>query len=320
MKDLSRVRLHWNTNYASSYTIQSSPDGTNWAGIYSTNSGVGGVEDLLVSGRGRFVRVYGTTQGLPGNGYSLSEFEVYSQPQLPFGNAIHQLPGRVEAENYDTGGESVAYGNTTVGNPGGAYRSDDVGIEATTDTGGGYDVGYLNNGEWLEYTVNVPDPEAVYSISMRVASLSGGGQLRVRLDGTVLGTIQIPGTGGWQNWQTVTLPNVPLSGGTGSRALRLEVLNSGFNINWIELDRVQVCGTNNIALNQPATSSSVQSSSYPASAAVDGDLTTRWSSAFSDPQWITVDLGSVQRHHPRQNGLIAGKRLRRKLQHPIVPG
>ena len=294
MKDLSRVRLHWNTNYASSYTIQMSPDGTNWTGIYSTNSGVGGVEDHLVSGRGRFVRVYGTTQGLPGNGYSLSEFEVYSQPQQPFGGSVHLLPGRVEAENYDTGGESVAYYNTTVGNPGGAYRSDDVGIEATTDTGGGYDVGYLNNGEWLEYTVNLPDPEAVYSINVRVASLPGGGQLRVRLDGTVLGTIQIPSTGGWQNWQTVTLPNVPLPGGAGSKALRLEVLNSGFNINWIELDRVQVCGANNIALNQPATASSVQSSSYPASAAVDGDLTTRWSSAFSDPQWITVDLGSVQ--------------------------
>jgi beta-glucosidase len=294
MKDLSRVRLQWNTNFASSYTIQISPDGTNWNGIYSTSSGLGGVEDILVSGRGRYVRVYATTQASPGNGYSLSEFEVYSQPQQPFGNAVHTLPGRVEAENYDTGGESVAYYNTTVGNPGGAYRSDDVGIEATTDTGGGYDVSYINSGEWLEYTVNVPDPEAIYSVSVRVASLSGGGKLRVRLDGTALGTIQIPGTGGSQNWQTLTLPNVPIPGGTGSKALRLEALNNGFNINWIELDRVKVCGINNIALNQPATASSVQSSSYPAAAANDGDLTTRWSSAYSDPQWITMDLGSVQ--------------------------
>ena len=106
----------------------------------------------------------------------------------------------------------MAYHNTTVGNPGGAYRSDDVGIEATTDTGGGYDVGYLNSGEWLEYTVNVPDSEAIYSISVRAASLSGGGQLRVRLDGTVLGTIQIPSTGGWQNWQTFTLPKCSACG------------------------------------------------------------------------------------------------------------
>jgi beta-glucosidase len=294
MKDLSRIRLQWNTNFASSYTLQISPDATNWTSIYNTNTGAGGVEDILVSARGRYVRVYATAQAVPGTGYSLSELEVYSQPQRPFGGAIHNLPGRIEAENYDTGGESVAYYNTTVGNPGGAYRSDDVGIESTTDTGGGYDVGYLNSGEWLEYTVNVPDPEAIYSISVRVASPSGGGQLRVRLDGTVLGTIQIPNTGGWQNWQTVTLPNVPLAGGTGSKALRLEVLNAEFNVNWIELDRVQVCGLNNIALNQPVTVSSAQSSSYPANAAVDGDPTTRWSSASSDPQWITVDLGSMQ--------------------------
>jgi F5/8 type C domain/Fibronectin type III domain len=53
-----------------------------------------------------------------------------------------------------------------------------------------------------------------------------------------------------------------------------------------------VGGTGNLALNQPATASSLQSASYPASAAVDGSLSTRWSSAFSDPQWLEVDLGA----------------------------
>jgi beta-glucosidase len=47
-----------------------------------------------------------------------------------------------------------------------------------------------------------------------------------------------------------------------------------------------------LAAGQPAVASSVESSSYPASNAVDGNLSTRWSSAFSDPQWIYVDLGS----------------------------
>jgi hypothetical protein len=54
------------------------------------------------------------------------------------------------------------------------------------------------------------------------------------------------------------------------------------------------CGTTNVALNQPATASSEQSASFPASDAVDGNLGTRWSSAFSDPQWLEVDLGSTQ--------------------------
>jgi hypothetical protein len=54
------------------------------------------------------------------------------------------------------------------------------------------------------------------------------------------------------------------------------------------------CGTTNIALNQPATSSSNEAPGTLASYAVDGNLGSRWSSAFSDPQWLQVDLGSTQ--------------------------
>ncbi len=54
------------------------------------------------------------------------------------------------------------------------------------------------------------------------------------------------------------------------------------------------CGTTNVALNQTATASSTESGAYPASDAVDGNTGTRWSSAFSDPQWLEVDLGSSQ--------------------------
>ncbi len=54
------------------------------------------------------------------------------------------------------------------------------------------------------------------------------------------------------------------------------------------------CGTTNVALNQPATASSLESAGTPASAAVDGNTGTRWSSAFSDPQWLQVDLGSTR--------------------------
>jgi F5/8 type C domain/Putative Ig domain len=54
------------------------------------------------------------------------------------------------------------------------------------------------------------------------------------------------------------------------------------------------CGTTNLALNHPATASSLENATFPASNAVDGNLSTRWSSAFSDPQWLQVDLGSTQ--------------------------
>ena len=56
----------------------------------------------------------------------------------------------------------------------------------------------------------------------------------------------------------------------------------------------RVCGTANVALNQPTTASSLENASFTAAAATDGNLGTRWSSAFSDPQWLDVDLGSTK--------------------------
>jgi len=53
------------------------------------------------------------------------------------------------------------------------------------------------------------------------------------------------------------------------------------------------CGTANAALGKPATASSLENASFPASNAVDGNTGTRWSSAFSDPQWLEVDLGAT---------------------------
>ncbi|MET9271987.1 discoidin domain-containing protein [Kribbella sp. NPDC003557] len=54
----------------------------------------------------------------------------------------------------------------------------------------------------------------------------------------------------------------------------------------------QACGTGNVAVNRPATASSTENAGLPASAAVDGNPATRWGSAFSDPQWLQIDLGS----------------------------
>ncbi len=58
------------------------------------------------------------------------------------------LPGRIEAEDYDAGGEGVAYHDTTPGNEGGVYRLDDVDIEPLTGSKG-YNVGWIRPGEWL---------------------------------------------------------------------------------------------------------------------------------------------------------------------------
>lgn len=54
------------------------------------------------------------------------------------------------------------------------------------------------------------------------------------------------------------------------------------------------CGTSNAALNRPASASSIENAGTPAAGAFDGNAGTRWASAFADPQWVQVDLGSSQ--------------------------
>jgi beta-glucanase (GH16 family) len=73
---INRVSLNWETAYGRAYQIQTSPDARTWTTIYSTTSGTGGVQNLTVSGSGRYVRVYGTQRATQW-GYSLWELGVY---------------------------------------------------------------------------------------------------------------------------------------------------------------------------------------------------------------------------------------------------
>jgi beta-glucanase (GH16 family) len=78
---LSRVVLNWSDSYARNYQIQVSDDTSTWTTIYSTTNGDRGMNNITVSGTGRFVRLYGTERALLNGytyGYSLHEFEVYN--------------------------------------------------------------------------------------------------------------------------------------------------------------------------------------------------------------------------------------------------
>ncbi|MGZ6439699.1 MAG: discoidin domain-containing protein [Pseudobdellovibrionaceae bacterium] len=77
-KQIKRVVLNWEIAYGKTYMIQVSNDGVSWKTIYSTTNGTGGIEDLAVSGTGRYVRMYGTARGTVW-GYSLYEMSVYGQ-------------------------------------------------------------------------------------------------------------------------------------------------------------------------------------------------------------------------------------------------
>jgi hypothetical protein len=182
----------------------------------------------------------GSSTGMTGNFNWISAVltgssVVESTPYL--GSAV-SLPGTVQAENYDKGGEGVAYHDTTSGNSGGVYRSDRVDLQTASDSGGGYKVKTAVAGEWLNYAVNVVT-SGIYSISVRAASGGGGGRFHLEVDGSdVTGPLTVPNTGGWQAWTTVTKTGVALE--AGLRVLRLVLDTNGTtgmtgNFNWIRV-------------------------------------------------------------------------------------
>ncbi|MDO8683460.1 MAG: carbohydrate-binding protein, partial [Armatimonadota bacterium] len=157
--------------------------------------------------------------------------------QTPYAGVI-AIPGVVQAENYDNGGEGIAYHDTTAGNSGGVYRTNDVDIEACSDTGGGYDINSLQTGEWLAYTVNVASTGG-YDIKMRVAATGAGGSFRVEMNGAdITGTRGINATGGSQTWANVIVSNVNLS--AGQQILRVVAVSGGWSLNYVDIPTTSV--------------------------------------------------------------------------------
>ena len=139
----------------------------------------------------------------------------------------HDL-AQVAAEDFDTGGEGVAYHDTSDGNKGGAYRDTDVDIQQTEDSSGDYNVGWIREGEWWEYTVDVPS-DGDYDLSVRLAGKNDT-SLDVAVDDSRVATVDVPDTGGWQDWTTVEAGTVTLTAGT--HTVRLTANGKDFNINW----------------------------------------------------------------------------------------
>ncbi|MEU7457104.1 discoidin domain-containing protein [Streptosporangium roseum] len=101
------------------------------------------------------------------------------------------------------------------------------------------------------------------------------------------------GDGGTDTWDVtgsgryVRMLGVTRATGYGYSLWEFQVFGTGSGTG-------EQCGTANAALNRPSAASSAENGGTPAKNAFDGDNGTRWSSAASDPQWVRVDLGSVQ--------------------------
>src|SRR6185369_1794677 len=240
-------------------------DAFNWTTIRTVFGGRGGVDDLVgLSGAGRYVRIHGTQRGTEW-GYSLWELEVYGNPTAPPPPDIARHKPVVTSSDFS-------------GQYAGSFAVD--GDFSTRWSSAFSDPQWIYVDLGARYTVNRVrlSWEAAYGADFQVqvsddavswTTLVGfGNNNRLTNDIGVLGVgryVRMYGTRRGTEW--------------------------GYSLLAFEVYGDPAPRSPDRALNRPAVSSSDFSSSYAAAFAVDGDPSTRWSSQFSDPQWIYVDLG-----------------------------
>jgi endoglucanase len=192
----------------------------NWQTVSASVSLAAGTQSL---------RVYATS-----NGWNLNWIEFAQGTTATSGTGSSSGTVHVEAENWN--------------------NMSGVATENTTDVGGGKDVGWIDNGDWMDYNVSVSGA-GTYTINLRLATPYTGSQLQIKdASGGVLATVNVPTTGGFQNWQTVSA-SIGLQ--AGSQTIRIQsTASAGFNINWLEI----VAGSSATLTAQSTTTAEVLSS------------------------------------------------------------
>ena len=152
----------------------------------------------------------------------------FAEVQAPFFQA-HQVPGVIEAEAFDVGGSTFAYHDTTSGNSfgdGAGHRNTDVDLVELD--AGNYKVGFIAEGEWLEYTTDLE--AGTYRVDFLASSnRAAGGDVELVIDGVSYGTADISSTGSWSNFQVFSLNGVTIANDSTS-VIRLNMGGDGFDL------------------------------------------------------------------------------------------
>ncbi len=142
---------------------------------------------------------------------AFSEFVVENKLPMP---TWHPIPEKIEAEDY-----VLQFG---------------TGTETTSDTGGGLNVGWTETGDWMIYAIDNTSEEEQFEIKFRLAAESTGSFFTYHIDNVKAGQVTVPATGGWQVFQSV-IKKIAIP--KGKHYLKIAVVNSGFNINYFEIQK-----------------------------------------------------------------------------------
>ena len=146
-------------------------------------------------------------------------------PQTPFNEVPAVVPGKIEAEEFDLGGDGYAYYDLDSENRNGGDREEGVDMSNTA-------IGYTQKGEWLEYTIEV-EQDGKYTMSASVASGADGSSFKLYIDNeAVTDVIEVPNTGDWETFVTVDSEIDLLT--VGKHILKLEITGD-----WLDMDYMQ---------------------------------------------------------------------------------
>jgi endoglucanase len=172
--------------------------------------------------------------------------QPFSNEARPFQVNSIKAGSVLPAVNYDLGINGVAYydkdtanyrvaGNRSVGNRGGVYRNDGVDIYKDSSAYNTFYVGSIEDGEWVQYTLDLP-ATATFTLKLSVASEQSGGIISMVSNGKVVSSvIEVPVTDGKTNWKTTSIKNVVLQ--KGRNVLQLHFDKGGFNLKEIAFEK-----------------------------------------------------------------------------------
>lgn len=165
---------------------------------------------------------------------SKKSFEVKA-PQSPYKGVASVLPGAVEMENYDEGGEGMAFHDSDEQNEGDGYRKDGVDIEEFSK--GEYAIGWTKAGEWTEYTLEVKYDDE-YTWTAYAASGSDGSSFKLYIDDKAISeAVKVKNSGDWKTFREYT-------GKTGELEKGKHILKVSIEADYVNIDKVEFKAVN----------------------------------------------------------------------------
>ncbi|MBO4828667.1 MAG: endo-1,4-beta-xylanase [Fibrobacter sp.] len=229
----NQIPFMWETPWVAGITIWGYINGATWA----ANTGI-----MEKDGRKRAAMTWLEdyfAQNLSKGKNDVTFTPVEPEPQTPFKGKVREIPGKIEAEDFDVPGKGVnedgttnaSYSDDSENHGDSDYRKDDAPAVDLYNKATGVIVGYNQTGDWLEYTVNIAEA-GKYVMTASVAAESESASFSLSIDGKSVAEVPVSGSS-WDDYKDVTA-EVTLP--AGKHILRMDVTAEYFDVDYFNFE------------------------------------------------------------------------------------